>query len=134
MHAYGIWISPRLIHACLASDLDRLEPTMRLGRSTDGWHLLASCLTTAHADLVMAAEHASREQGLDIVRRRGATVWLVPRELVAISQLTDATRSPTPQRMAGILARLPTISGLGSWLKRLGPIVESRQMKLFGRP
>jgi hypothetical protein len=127
----GLCITPRLFLTRVREHDGSLAAAVRLARSDDGRQMLVHLIAGTGAQLVLAADQLRQDPVIHALRKTVATIWLVPPELVAAVCAATGSRPPTPSRLAGALAAMPALPGVRGHLRRLLPVVDSRQLALL---
>jgi hypothetical protein len=113
----------------LLDEHGQAQQPLRYAHTDDGGHLLANSLVDKAPYLAVPAAQAARDPCIDLLRRYGITIWLVPTEMITVVRIT-AGPSSAPRRLAKALARLIATATLYPYLRRLPPLVNDRQLSL----
>jgi hypothetical protein len=125
----GLWITPRILCAVFLNEHGQAQQPVRCAHTDDGCLLLADCLVDKAPYLAVSAAQAARDPCINLFRRHGITVWLVPTEMTTVVRIT-AGSAAAPHRLARILAHLVATATLYPYLRRLPPIGDDRQLCL----
>jgi hypothetical protein len=127
----GLCITPRLFLTRVRENDGSLAAVVRLARSDDGRHMLVDVVAGTGAELVLAAEQLRQDPVIDVLRNLVPAIWLVPPQLLAAVHAATGSRPPTASRLAGALAHMPALPEVRGHLRRLLPVVDSRQLALL---
>lgn len=131
MTACGVWLGRRGLVAVLVDGTGRASFTATIVRTDAARWGLVQRLAAVGADLVIDHSHLPADPIALAALRAGLRVWVVGPPLIAsLRAITGAARGP-PRASATLLARLPSVPWLRSFLRRLLPEDHPRQIPLL---
>lgn len=130
MTACGLWLGPRGIVAALVDGSGRAR-SCSVALTDDARSGLVLWLAAAGAELVVVETLLPADPICFLARHAGVTVWIVSRPLVAALRQAAGLTHRGARPSAALLARLPAIPWLRSFLRRLEPPDDERQIPLL---
>ena len=130
MTTCGVWLAPRSLVAVLVDHSGRAR-SCSVALTDDARAGFALWLAAARADLVVDQPLLEADPIAHLALRAGVTVWIAGPPLVPALRLAAAITRRSPRLSAAMLARLPTVPWLRSFLRRLGPPNAERQLALL---
>lgn len=131
MTACGVWLGRRGLAAVLADRGGRICASVTLGPTDAARWGLAQRLAAVGAVLVIDEAHLPADPIAFVARRAGVVVWVAGPPLVGSLRAAAGIDRGPPRASAAILARLPAISWLRQYLRRLEPADDPRQIPLL---